>query len=118
MKKKVILGLFAVMLSLFFTTVSAYGNEELNRRLISCTPSKNFKADSATMYQISGLTGSTCIYRIQFIGAINKSDLICKVPKEKMPEMTSFNPIVVQNLRNRYCVISINSHEKPKDVYF
>ena len=118
MNKRVIFGLFSVILLIFITAADVYGNDEPNRRLLSCTPSKDLRIYRSTIYQISGLTGSTCIYRIQFTTAINKPDLICKVPKEKLPETISFNPITVQNLRNKYCVISIKSYNKPRSVYF
>ena len=114
MSKKFILGLLTAMLIFGTTSTLAYNSDELNRRLASCTPTKDFSAGGTTLYQISGLTGSTCIYKIQYGAASSKPDIICKVPFSRMREMTSSNPITVQNLRNKYCVISIKSLNKQK----
>ena len=118
MNKKIVLGIFTAILVSCFTITTAYGNEELNRRLISCTPTKDFDAGNSTLYQITGITNSICIYKIQHRGIGNKPDLICKVPLSKMREMTGFNPIAVESLKNRYCVISIKSLNKSRSVYY
>ena len=118
MNKKFILGLLTTILISSYAAVSAYNSDELNKRLRSCTPSKDFDAGGSVLYQISGLTGSTCIYRIDYSDASNKPDLICKVPFSRMHEMTSANPVVVRKLRNQYCVMSIKSFKKAKSVYY
>lgn len=117
MNKKFILSLLAIILVPFSAKVLAYDND-LNKRLLSCTPTKDFHADSITTYQISGLTGSTCIFKIQYNYYSNKPDLICKVPSSRMYEMTSYDPITVKNIKKQYCVISIKSTKKTKKVYY
>lgn len=109
MNKKFILGLLTAILISPLTTVFAYNSDDVNKRLISCTPTKDLDAGGSTLYQISGLTGSICIFKIQHTGFGAKPDLICKVPYARMSEMASYNPITVKNIKNRFCVISIKS---------
>ena len=117
MNKKFIFSLLAIILISFCAKALAYSGD-LNRRLLSCTPTKDFQVDSITTYQISGLTGSTCIFKIQYSYYSNKPDLICKVPSSRMPEMASYDPIIVKNIKKRYCVISIKKANKAKKVYY
>ena len=116
MNKKFILGLLVGVSISYFNAASAY-DSVLSERLTSCTPTKDYNAGSSTLYQISGLTGSTCIYKIQYTSG-NKPDLICKVPFSKMREVANANPISAQRLRNQYCVISIKSLNRSKTVYY
>ena len=117
MNKKIITGLLSVILISCFSTALAYNSEDVNKRLLSCTPSKNLDGGGSTLYQISGLTGPICIFKIQnTLGT--KPDLICKVPASRMREMTSYNPLTVQNLKKQFCVISIKSLGKTKSVYY
>ncbi len=118
MKKKFILGLLTTILVSFFTASFAYNSDDLNKRLLACTPTKDYEAGGSTLYQISGLTGNICIFKIQNVGISNKPDLICKVPFSRMREMTSYNPVTVQNIKNKYCVISIKSLNKPRNIYY
>lgn len=118
MNKKFISSLLAIILISFCAKAFAY-NSDLNQRLLSCTPTKDFHADSYTTYQISGLTGSTCIFKIQHSYYSNKPDLICKVPSSRMPEMASYDPITVQNIKKQYCVISMKKRtNQTKPVYY
>ena len=116
MNKKFILALLATMLTSYFAIAAAYDITDLNRRLRSCTPTKDYNAGGSTYYQITGLTGSTCIFKILY-NSPNKSDIICKVPYEKMPLLTSFNPISSQRVKNQYCVMSIKSLNGVKRTY-
>ncbi len=116
MNKKILLALLTVIITSCVSIAFAYDSTELNRRLVSCTPTKDFNAGNS-LYQISGLTGSTCIYKIQNISSSSRPDLICKVPYSRMSEMTSYNPLLVQKLKNKYCVISIKSFNKSKNIY-
>ena len=117
MNKKLILGLLAAVLVSYSSIASAYSSDDLNKRLRACTPSKDYQAGGSTVYQISGLTGATCIFKIEYKTATNKPDLICKVPISRMYEMTSFNPLVVQGIINRYCVMSMKSITDPIKPY-
>ena len=108
---KIILTLFTVRF-IFCSTVPAYSNDELNRRLISCTPSKDFDAGDS-VYQITGLMGSTCVFKILYVSS-SKSDLICKVPYSKMREFASYNPLTAQNAKRKYCTISLKKFDNPK----
>lgn len=117
MSKRLFTSLLIVLVICGCSSVLAYNSDELNKRLISCTPTKDFDAGS-TLYQISGLTGSVCIFKILNNGFGNKPDLICKVPYSRMREMTSYNPLTVQNLKNRYCVMSMKSLNKQKKIYY
>ena len=115
MNKNFIFSLLSLFL-LYSLTFSALA-DNVNQRLSSCTPSKNLSAGGSTLYQISGLTGSTCIFKIEDTSG-RKANLICKVPINKMSEMTSFNPVIVQNAKNRYCVISLKNSYRTSGVYF
>ena len=117
MNKKLIFALLTIMLVLSIATVSAFNSDDLNRRLRNCTPTKDYHAGGSTVYQISGLTGSTCIFKIEQTGASDKPNLICKVPYTMMYKMTSVNPFVIQGVKNQYCVMSLKSLNKPKKVY-
>jgi len=117
MVKKLFLGISITLILSCSLTSLGFNSDELNKRLTSCTPTKDFDAGSS-MYQISGLTGSTCIFKIQYKGFGTKPDLICKVPFSRMKEMTSYNPISVNNIKNQYCIISIKSLNRAKSVYY
>ena len=117
MNKKIIFSLIAIMLMLLSEIAVAYDSGDLNRRLRNCTPTKDYNAGGSTVYQISGLTGSTCIYKIEHYDTSKQPNLICKVPYAKMYEMTSYNPLTVQRLRSKYCVMSMKSLDKTKRVY-
>ncbi len=112
MNRKIILSLLIILFVSCFTTVFAYDSNDFNKRITSCTPSKNLEGSGSTLYQISGLTGSICIFKIQYRGFGNKPDIICKVPASRMSEMTSYNPMAVQGIKNKYCVMSIKSLKK------
>ena len=119
MNKKLIYGLVFTFLLFSYTCASAYDRDELNRRLISCTPTKDFNAGSA-LYQISGLTNSICIFKILNNGTNNEPNLICRVPSNRMREMTSLNPLTVQKLKNEYCKMAMkknNKEENHKGIY-
>ena len=110
MIKKLFFSLFAIILISLAAVVSAYNSDDLNKRLRNCTPTKDFSAGGSTLYQISGLyEGNVCKYKIQYGGVDNKPDVICSVPMEKMYEMTSYDPLVVQKTKDKYCKISIKS---------
>ncbi len=117
MSKKFVLGLSVTLLISCFTSVFAYNSDELNKRLLNCQPSKDFDGGISTIYQISGLTGDTCIFKIQSKTG-NTPDLICKVPKNRMREMISYNPMTVQGIKNQYCVISLKPSAKSKGIYY
>jgi len=114
MNKKFILSLLAVILISY--SAGAFATDDLNTRLRNCTPTKDYNAGGST-YQITGLTGSTCIFKI-LTSSTSKPDLICKVPLSKMYDMTSFNPLVVQGVKNKYCIMSIRSFKKAEKVYY
>ena len=116
MNKKLILGLLNLLLISTFAAAFAYSSD-LNQRLISCTPTKDYNAGGSTVFQISGLTGSLCVFKIQNTGFGDKPDLICKVPYSKMRDMTSINPLTVQSTKNQYCRMSIKSLNKVKKYY-
>ncbi len=105
MNIKFIFGLLIIALISTASTAQAYNSYDLNKRLVSCTPTRDYNAGSIA-YRITGLMGSSCVFRIVSLNS-NKSDLICRVPYEKMREMTSVNPLIVQNLKNRYCKIAL-----------
>ena len=110
MNKKIFFSLFTTILLSLTIIVFAYDTDDLNRRLRNCTPTKDYSAGGYTLYQISGLyEGNVCKYKIQYGGVDNKPDVICSVPMEKMYEMTSYNPFVVQKAKDKYCRISIKS---------
>ncbi len=117
MNRKFILGLLTTILISHSAAVLAYNSDDLNKRLRSCTPTKDFNA-GGVVYQISGLTGSTCIFKIENYSSNNKPNLICKVPYSKMYQMTSLNPLTVQRAKNNYCVMSMKAPERPKRVYY
>ena len=118
MNNNLIIFLLTAVIIISTTAASAFNSDELNKRLLSCKPTKDFSAGGSTMYQISGLTGSTCIFKIQYGALSNKPDLICKVPSTRMREMTSYNPLTVENLKKQFCVISIKSINKQKTIYY
>ena len=97
--------------------VFAFNSDDLNRRLRNCTPTKDFNAGNSTFYQISGLYGSVCKYKIEYGEFSNKPDLICSVPMDKMGDMTSYNPIVVQKLKSQYCRMSLKNLNRYKKGY-
>ena len=117
MNKKFIFGILTVLFSLYSITITAFGSE-LNERLKNCTPTKSINGGSSTTYQISGLRGSICVFKILNSGFTNKPDLICKVPYTKMSDMTSINPLTVQTIKNQYCIMTIKSLNKQKRVYY
>ena len=117
MNKKFILVLLTTMLLSSFSSVFAYNVTELNNRLRACTPTNDFNAGGSTYYQITGLMGSVCVFKILYNNP-RKSDLICKVPPDRMYDMISLNPLVVQGARNKYCVMSLRSFNNQKKVYY
>jgi len=117
MNRKIIPGFLFAILMLGSSMGFAYNSDEVNRRLISCTPTKNLNAGNSTLYQITGLTGSTCVFKIDYSNASAKPGLICKVPYARMREMTSINPLTVQRLKNQFCVMSIKSLNKSNKIY-
>lgn len=105
MNKKIILSLFTIILISQFSIANALSSD-LNKRLESCTPTRDYSAGGSTFYRISGLTGSICIFRI-INNSPGGSDLICRVPYTRMREVTSFNPMTAQNVKNQYCIIAL-----------
>ena len=108
---RIILTLFGIMF-ISRSTALAYDSNDLNRRLNSCTPTKDFDAGSS-IYQITGLMGSYCVFKILYVSS-SRSDLICKVPYSKMREITSYNPLTVQDAKRQYCTISLRKFDHPK----
>ena len=115
---KIILSLLTAILISNCATVYAYDSGEVNKRLVSCTPSKNLAGSGSTLYQISGLTGDICIFKIQYGALSKRPDLICKVPSARMGEMVSFNPAGAQAIKKQYCVISTKSLNSQKRIYY